>query len=134
MNDVHRLGRLDIDAGEVLVLQNDEFPLLVFIAFHDLVPRHLFAVGLGHALVIHRAVIRSAKQAKLQFLAPQRGKQGDGDINQTEADRAFPDGSHDAQFTPAKVFHPSVASRRPAWEKIHDAKTGESNARAISAS
>ena len=53
VDDVDRLGSFDGCGLEVVVRHDDEFALLVLVAFDDLVPRHRLAVCLTHALVFH---------------------------------------------------------------------------------
>src|SRR5437879_2006105 len=88
--DIHRLRGLEIDTLEIFILEHDVFPLLVLVGLHDLVPGNFPAILLGTTLVVNRTQIALGQQTKLEFLPSRSGIKGDGNINQTEADAAFP--------------------------------------------
>ena len=88
--NVDRLRRFQIDALKVFVFEHDEFPFLVLVTFDDLIPGTSLPSFLGHAFVIDRAQVGLAQKPKLKLLPAGRRIQGDGDIDQTEADCAFP--------------------------------------------
>ena len=92
--DVDGLGRLEIDALKILVVQDDELPFFVFVAFHDLVPRNFLAVLLRDAFVIDRAVILRSQQAEFQLFLPRRRIKRDRDIDEAKTDTALPDCTH----------------------------------------
>jgi len=94
LDDLDALSRLDVSPAEVLVLQDDKLSLFILIAFDDLVPRHLFGIGFGDAAVIDGAEIILAQQAKGQLLALRGRVQRDWDVDQAEANRAFPNRAH----------------------------------------
>jgi hypothetical protein len=89
--NIDSLRGLQIDSLKIFILQNDVFSLLVFVAFHDLVPGDFLAILFGNTLVIHGTQIAFAQQTELEFLASGGGIKSDWDINQPEADAAFPD-------------------------------------------
>ena len=89
--NVHRLGGLEINTLEIFVLQNHVLPLLVLIALHDLVPGDFLAILLCDAFVINGTQIALTQQTKLKFLASRRRIKSNRDVNQAEADAAFPD-------------------------------------------
>src|SRR5437870_4394617 len=88
--NIHRLRGLEIDMLEIFILEHDVFPLLVLVALHDLVPGNFPAILLGNTLVVNRTQIALAQQTKLEFLPSRSGIKSDRNINQTEADAAFP--------------------------------------------
>ncbi len=94
INDVDRIGRFEVDALKVLVLQDDELPLLILVALHDLFPRNFFSIHLGDALVIDRAKILGAEQAEFQLLGATGILQRDRNAHEAEADGSFPNGAH----------------------------------------
>ena len=55
IHDVNGLGRFDVDASKIFVLQHDELTFFVFVPLDDLTPWHLPAIRLCDALVVHRA-------------------------------------------------------------------------------
>jgi hypothetical protein len=89
--NVHRLRGLEINPLEIFVLEHDVIPLLVIVTLDDLFPGNFLAVLLGNALVIDGAQIALAQQTKLKFFSSRGGIKSDGNINQPEADAAFPD-------------------------------------------
>ncbi len=96
--DVHGLRGFDVHAFEILILQHHEFSGFGFISFHNLPPRHFLAVLFGDAFVIHRAQILAAEEAEFQILAAGGGVEGDGNIDQSKTDGAFPDGVHNKRL------------------------------------
>ena len=101
--NIDRLGCFQIDALKILIFQHDVFPFFVFVALHDLVPGNFFAVLFGNTLVIYGTQIAFAQQTKLEFLAPCSGIKRDGNINQPEADTAFPDCAHTKLFRMSRL-------------------------------
>src|ERR1700688_1390086 len=99
--DVHRLRRFQIDALKIFVFQDDGLPFLVIITFHDLVPWHLFAVGFRDPFVIDGTQIFRPQQAKSKLLFPRRRIKGDGNVDETETDAAFPNCAHTQLFRTA---------------------------------
>src|SRR6266498_1811549 len=87
---IGEMHQLKNDMLEIFILEHDVFPLLVLVALHDLVPGNFPAILLGNTLVVNRTQIVLAQQTKLEFLPSRSGIKGDGNINQTEADAAFP--------------------------------------------
>ena len=71
-------------------------PAFVFVAFNDLICGNFLRVGFGHFLVLDRAVISSAQLAETEFLFSGRRINGNGNVNEPEADTAFPNWSHDS--------------------------------------
>ena len=70
---------------------------LVFVALHDLVGPDLGQVGVGHLFVFDRAEVLPAELTETELLFARRGKDGDGDVNETEADTALPDSAHNGE-------------------------------------
>jgi hypothetical protein len=79
--DVYGLSCLEIDALKIFILQNNVFPLVVFVAFDDVIPRYFLAVLLCHAFVIDRAQILPAQKPKLQFFFAGGGVEGNGNVD-----------------------------------------------------
>src|SRR4029077_12616598 len=91
--NIHCLCGLQINAFKVFILKHDVFPLLVLVTFDDFVPRNFLSVLFGDTLVVYRTQIAFAQQAKLQLLPSRGGIESDWNVNETEADAAFPDGA-----------------------------------------
>ena len=58
--NVHGLGRFQVDAFKILVLQHNVFAFFVLVTFDDLVPPDFLAIFFGHALVVDRTEITFA--------------------------------------------------------------------------
>ena len=78
--DVYGLSCLKIDPLKVFILQNNVFPLFVFVAFDDVIPRYFLAVLLCHALVINRAQVLRAQEPEFQFFFAGGGVEGNGNV------------------------------------------------------
>src|SRR5207245_3988454 len=72
-------------------LKDDAFALLILITLDDLVPGNFLAVLFSDTLVVHRTQIALTQQAKLELFPTRGGIESDRNINETEADAAFPD-------------------------------------------
>src|SRR6185295_3138730 len=89
--NIHCLGSLQINALKIFVLEHDVFSLFILITLDDLIPGNLLAVLFGNALVIYGTQIALAQQTKLE-LFPSRGRiESNRNVNETEANAAFPD-------------------------------------------
>ena len=89
--DVRAVGRLRRGALEVLVTEHHVVAGVVLEGAHDLVPRHLGAGFLVHALVAHAGVVARIEHAKLQLAAVLRRVQHHRDADQPEGDVTAPD-------------------------------------------
>src|SRR4029077_10815179 len=89
-----RLRRFQVNPLKIFLVQDNELPFLVFVAFHDLIPRHFLAVLFRDPFVIYGAQIALAEKTKFQILAPRRRIKGNRDVNESEADTAFPNRTH----------------------------------------
>src|SRR5205814_2976699 len=87
--DVHGLRRFDVGALEVFLLEDDVLPVLPFVAFHDLVERHLVARCLVHALVSDGRHVALVEHREAELVAFLGGEQRYGDVNEAKANRAF---------------------------------------------
>src|SRR5262249_6970720 len=67
---------------------------LVLEPFDDLIGRNFFHVDLGYLLVFDRAQVTHAELTKTQLLLARGGINGNRNINQPEADAAFPNRKH----------------------------------------
>ena len=76
---------------QVFFGKNDEPPFLVLEAFDEVLPCDGLAFTLAHALVPHRRFVPRVKHPKLRPVIAHGCMQFDGDGDQTERDRAFPD-------------------------------------------
>jgi hypothetical protein len=92
--NIDGLSRFKVDPLKILIFQHDVLPLFVFVTFNDLVPRNLLTVSFRHTLVIDWAQVVGPKQTKPEFLFSRGRIKSDRNIDQTEADAAFPDCAH----------------------------------------
>ena len=86
---------------EVLVVENDELSLFIFVPFHNVVPRHFLVIDLRHAPVPDRAKVGFSQHTERDFFA--RGSRRQylhGNCHETEADRAFPNRTHSSGLDP----------------------------------
>src|SRR5438045_1064943 len=88
------MGGLDLDLGEVFFLQDNITSALVFEPFHDLVRGDFLRVGFRDLLILDRAQVAGAKLPETELLFAGRRINGDGNVNETEADTALPDRTH----------------------------------------
>src|SRR5437763_8318453 len=84
LDDLNTLCRFHIGAAKILLFQNDEFALLIFVSLDDFLPRHFLAVGFSHSLIINRTQVAFAEQPEFKTLAPGRWIQRNGDDNEAE--------------------------------------------------
>ena len=94
VRDVDRVRGFDPHFFEILVAQDHIAPALVLETFYNLIGRHFFHVGLGDLLVFDRAEIGLAQLPKTELFFAGRRINGDRNINEAEADAAFPSWTH----------------------------------------
>src|SRR2546429_3701157 len=94
VGDVNGMRRLDSHLFKVLILHHNIIAALIFEAFYDLLGRNLFRVGFRHLFVSNGAEIAGTKLSKAKLFLAFGRKNRHWNINQPEADAAFPDGSH----------------------------------------
>src|SRR6266404_9948206 len=94
VGDVYGMRGLDSDLFKILILHHNIMAVFVFEALYDLVGRNFFRVRFRHFFVFDRAEIAGTKLSKTKLLLTRGGINGHWNINQTETDTAFPDGSH----------------------------------------
>src|SRR6185312_15529274 len=98
---------------EILFLEHDEFAFFVFVTFNDLLPRHFFAIGFGHAFVINRAEVARAQQAEFQLFPPRGRVESNRYVNETETDGTFPDRTHQRKVTCARKSATGLMTQGP---------------------
>ena len=94
VGDIDRMSRFDPHLFKIFVAHNNIATLLVLVAFHDLIGRHFLHVGLGHFFVFDRAQIGFAQLPKTEFLFASGRINRDRNVDQAEADAAFPSWTH----------------------------------------
>src|SRR4051794_23741121 len=94
ISDVDRVRRLDLHFREIFVLHDDEAAALVLETLHDFRRGHFFLINLGDLLIFDRAEVARAELPEAEFLLARGGVNGDRDVNEPEADAAFPNWSH----------------------------------------
>src|SRR5271157_2895439 len=94
IDNVYRLGGLQINAGKIFIFDDDKLALFVFITLYNLIPRRFVALGFRYALVIDWTLIGLSKEPELQFFTPGRRVQRDRNGYQTETNGAFPERFH----------------------------------------
>src|ERR1700719_4605572 len=94
--------------SEIFVAQDNIVALLVLETFDDLIGRYFFHVGFGDLLVFDRAEVGFAQLPKTELFFAGRRINGNRNINQAEADTAFPSWTHN-QFSLARR---SLSTRR----------------------
>src|SRR6266446_10808706 len=88
------MSRFDPNLLKILVLQDDIAAPFVLEPLHDLVGRDFLCVRLGDFFVFDRAKIGGTELPETKFLLARGWVNSHGDIHQTKADAAFPDGTH----------------------------------------
>ena len=88
--DVDRLRRLYVGAPEILVGEHDILVLFVFVALDDVLPRDFLAGRLAVAIVADRREVALVEHRELERLAVLGGIELDGNVDQAERDRSFP--------------------------------------------
>src|SRR5262249_25676961 len=94
IGDVDRMRGLDANLFEVLILHDNITTALVFEALYDLVGENLLRVRFRHLFVSDWTEIAGTKLPETKLLLSCGGINRDRNINQPEADAAFPDGTH----------------------------------------
>src|SRR5262245_40720967 len=80
---------------KVFILEDNIVAFFVFVAFDDLFPWNLPAVGFGNLPVTDTAMVCIAEQIETDPLLGLRGRiQSYWDVDETETNRAFPKCSH----------------------------------------
>ena len=90
VQDVHRLRLLQCRGLEIVLGEDDELALLVFVALDQIFPADRLAFGLADALVVHGRFVFGVQQAKLRPVIARRAVQLHRNVHQPERDRAFP--------------------------------------------
>src|SRR6267378_1430440 len=94
VGDVNGMRGLDSDLFKILILHHNIMAAFVFEALYDLVGRNFFRVRFRHFFVSDWAEITGTKLSKTKLFLARSRINGHWNINQTEADAAFPDRSH----------------------------------------
>src|SRR5215831_5120355 len=114
IGDVDRMRGLDAHLLEVLILHHNIATPLVFEALYDLVGWNFLGVGFCHLFVPDWAKVAGTKLPETKLLLPRGGINRHRNVNQPEADAAFPDGTHREMLSysalPVNLNHSSAAS------------------------
>src|SRR5262249_4453239 len=100
-----RMRGLDPHLLEVLVFQHNVTAALVFEALYDLVAWNFLRVRFRHLFVSDGTEIAGTKLPETKFLLTRGRINRHRNINQSEADAAFPDGTHESGFS---LFHSTL--------------------------
>src|SRR5215467_1112519 len=94
---------LDSHLFEVLIFHHNITAALVFESFYDLVCWNFLGVCFRHLLISDRTKIAGTKLPEAELLLAGGWVNGNRDVNQAEADAAFPDGTHTRECFPTVV-------------------------------
>ena len=94
IRDVDGVSGLDSNLLEILLFHDDITAAFVLEAFYDLIGRDFFGIGLSHLFVFDRAEIARSKLPETNLLLTRGRVNRHRDINQPEANTAFPDRTH----------------------------------------
>src|SRR5215813_1954434 len=91
---------LDAHLLEVLILHHNITTALVFEALHDLVGRNFLGVRFRNLFVFNGTEIAGTKLPETKLLFSRGGIDRHWNVNQPEANAAFPDGAHTGECFP----------------------------------
>src|SRR5712691_6061880 len=92
------MSRFDPDLLKILVTQNHIAAVLVLESFNDLIGRDFFGVSLRDLFILDRAKIGGTELTKTDLFLAGGRVDSHRNVNQPEADAAFPDGTHMADY------------------------------------
>src|SRR2546422_234052 len=92
------MSGFDPDLLKILVTQNNIATPLVLESFNDLIGRDFFGVSLRDLFILDRAKVGRTELTKTDLLLARGRVDGHRNVNQSEADAAFPDGTHMANY------------------------------------
>src|SRR5215813_8198774 len=104
IGNVDRMRRFDTHLLEILILHHNVTTALEFEALYDLVGWNLLRVRFRHLFVSDRTEIAGTKLPETKLLLPRSGINRNRNVNQTEADAAFPDGTHTRECFPIALY------------------------------
>src|SRR5262245_18982123 len=91
---------LDAHLLEVLIVHHDITTALIFEPLHNLVDWNFLRVRFRHLFVFNRTEIAVTKLPETKLLLSSGGINRHRNVNQPEADAAFPDGAHTGKSFP----------------------------------
>src|ERR1700748_2470976 len=104
------MGRLDAHFLEVLILHHNIMTALEFEALYDLVGWNFLRVRFRHLFVFDWTEIAGTKLPETKLLLSRGGINRHWDVNQAEADAAFPDGTHTGECFPIALCLSTLTS------------------------
>src|SRR5207237_2687369 len=119
IGDVDGMSGFDPDLLKILVTQNNIAAALVLEPLYNLVGRDFFGVGLGDLFILDRAQIGGTELTKTDLLLAGGRVDSHRNVNQPEADAAFPDGTHIADyFLPTSGCACQTCARLVRWARV----------------
>src|SRR5436190_21905984 len=112
IGDVDRMRGFDAHLLEVFILHHDIMTALEFEALYDLIGWNFLRVGFRHLFVSDRTEIAGTKLPETKLLLSGGGINRDWNVNQPEADAAFPDRTHTGQCFPIALSLSTLTIRR----------------------
>src|SRR5438445_3502238 len=100
------MSGFDSDLLKILVTQNNIAAPFVLESFNDLIGRDFFGVSLRNLFILDRAKIGGTELTKTDLFLAGGRVNGDRNVNQAEADAAFPDRTH---IVGMPFFHSNVS-------------------------
>src|SRR6516165_7087396 len=98
---------------KVFIFHHNVATALIFEALYDLVGRHFLRVGFRYLFVSDWTEVAGTKLPETNLLLSRGGVNRNRNVNQPEADAAFPDGTHTRECFPIALCLSTLTNLQP---------------------